>query len=41
MVKMYDGFSCLTIGSITLPIEVATKFLDVTFLSFLHQINFV
>lgn len=31
MVKAYDGFYCPTIGSITLPIEVGTKCLDVTF----------
>lgn len=31
MVKVCDGFSCATIGSITLPIEVGTKCLDVTF----------
>lgn len=31
MVKVYDGFSCPTIGSITLPVEVGTKCLVVTF----------
>lgn len=31
MIKLYDVFIFPTIGSITLPIQVGTKFLDVTF----------
>lgn len=32
IIKTYNGFSCPTHGSITLPIEVGNKCLDVTFL---------
>lgn len=31
VLSVYDGFSCPTIGSITLPVEFGTKSLDVIF----------